>query len=210
MKTEQIASTLRALPSLAADRLSEADRRTIGEVASALDQASKQTLSAITKAVVKATKSEPCDTAVTSTLEALAKVFSAAGVATAAKDLAALAGLFKALAGVPTESLRQHFETALTKPAKPSAKMPTGKAAVNVREVADQLTAVLSDNEAFDQQMIAVQKLSKDELSAVAARFLGYDRSYKTKTEIIKAIVLRQRQDALQSSRDRGLSKLGV
>lgn len=207
MKTEQVAATLRTLPSLVGQRVSDFDRRTIGEVASALDHASKQSLATIAKVVTKATKSEPRDTTVSTTIEELAKVFAAAGVTAAVKDLTTLAGLFKALAGVPTEDLRQHFEAALTKPAK---KPPAAKSSVDPRQVADQLTAALSDNEAFDQQMVAVQKLSKDVLSVVASRFLGYDRSYKSKAEIIKSIVLRQRQEALQSSRDRGLSKLGV
>jgi len=75
------------------------------------------------------------------------------------------------------------------------------------------LTSAANNNENFDATLDELDKnksIKTDDLAAIAKRFLGTERTFKTKAEIIRAIRSRQLQDALQESRERRLSKIAV
>jgi hypothetical protein len=76
-----------------------------------------------------------------------------------------------------------------------------------VRNLADKLDAASSDNASFDAivlELKAPRRYTNAVLAAVANAYLGTEkRTYKNKTEILKAIRNHQVQTAIQGSRDR-------
>jgi hypothetical protein len=82
-----------------------------------------------------------------------------------------------------------------------------------IRRLAGRLVAASSDNAEFDAivaELKAPRKFSNPTLAAIANAYLGTERTYKSKSEIIKAITTHQLQDAIQGSRDRRIVKIAV
>jgi hypothetical protein len=82
-----------------------------------------------------------------------------------------------------------------------------------IRGFADRLTAAGSDNAEFDAivaELKVPRRFSNAILAAIANAYLGSERTYKNKSEILKAITNRQLQDAIQGSRDRRIVKIAV
>ncbi len=89
----------------------------------------------------------------------------------------------------------------------------------SMREYADRLIAASAKQDAFAAVLAEIaekaamkgkQGLSAKQVQGIADSFLGYSFKHKTKDAAIEAMRRRQLQDAIQASKERALSKLGV
>jgi hypothetical protein len=138
----------------------------------------------------------------------ISMAFQASGSATASKDFAALGRLLDECDATPLTELSKRLADAMTAPVRKPKKSKSET--IDVLSIADDLTTFSNDNERFDNLVGKLPNLSKAHLSDIAEKFLGYKRSYKTKTDAIEAIKARQLQDALETSRERRISKISV
>jgi hypothetical protein len=153
--------------------------------------------------------------AIKSELEVIRAALEASSAPTAAKDYASVLTLFQ---GVPTgdpNEFARAVATAITTPipVRPARQARASAPPVDVRQFADRLTTLSTENSAFDQELAAIDansKIKKADLQQVANHYLGYERTFKTRSEIIKAIRTRQMQDAIQGSRERRGEKIAV
>lgn len=145
-------------------------------------------------------------------LEMIQSTLEKSAAAGSAKDFAVLLALFTGSDATDVATFADEIATAIQTPIpqKPKAsKAP----AVDPRQLADRLTTLSSDNTAFDAELAAIEgnaKIKKADLQKVATQFLGYERAFKKRDDIIKAIRTRQLQDAIQGSRDRRGEKIAV
>ncbi len=152
-------------------------------------------------------------------LKALEKLLSVAG-AKVSSDIGLLTNLVQGHAEVDAiafeTELRAAFIVALSPP-PPRAKSPRPPARepfteFEVREWADRLTAVSTDHHAFEQELAALQavpKLKPAELQAVAERYLGHGAK-GGKAKVLGAMRSRQKQDAIEASREGRISRIAV
>jgi hypothetical protein len=150
-----------------------------------------------------------------SQLEAIRAVLESSAAPAAAKDYASLLSLFYGQPDGDSATFAQDLVTAINTPipAKPR-KLPKSPAPpIDTRQMADKLTILSDDNAAFDAEIAAIdanKKLKKADLQKVANQYLGYEREFKNRIDIIKAIKARQLQDAIQGSRERRGEKIAV
>ncbi len=102
---------------------------------------------------------------------------------------------------MPAQQVFEMVSTALKAPARQARAESAPQ--VDVLAVAEKLASVASDNESFDAVMKDLTKLQKSALVKIANAFLGHERAYKTKADVLKAIRARQLQDAIEESRVR-------
>jgi hypothetical protein len=146
-------------------------------------------------------------------LERVADVMRTSGASAAAKDCAAALKLF---AGDPTANA-QTYNAEIAAAVQAPAPAPNQKSkpldAEAIRRLAGKLDAYRTDNDQFDAAIAELEsnkQIAKSELEAIANRFLGTERKYKSKLELFKAMKNRQLQDAIQASRERRIDKIAV
>jgi hypothetical protein len=214
MNPPQMAASLRQLAPVLEASSGAGQARVLVRVADGLDLAAKQTLSAIVKKVEKSaalTGPSATGTAASELLQTVSGVFKTTGAATQSKDFAVLAEMLRKLATFQGDDVYALLAAALAPPEKAVKQPKQAKGPeFDVLKAADDLTAATSNNDAFDALVAELSKQSKPTLTAIAARFLGFERSYKTKVDVLKAIRARQLQDAIQTSRERRIGKIAV
>ena len=149
------------------------------------------------------------DSAAAEMLHRLGQIALAAGAGPMSKDFIAAARLIKALAGVSAAELPAAMAKALAPPPKKPPR-PSKPAAIDPRVAADQLTALSQDLARFDALLNDVAKLPKPKLAEVAKQYLGFERAYKSKDEIARAIRARRLQDEIDGSREAHGSKIAI
>lgn len=158
-------------------------------------------------------------------LNALQKLLSVGG-AKASVEIGLLAGLVAGYEEVESSlferALREAVTAAPVKAPRANDKVKVPKApkapkreplsAAEVRAWADRFTAVSADRNAFEAELSALQeipKLSSAELAAVAERYLGHGVP-KSKPKILSVMRSRQKQDAIEASREGRISHIAV
>jgi hypothetical protein len=217
LATKQMGNALRAFALLmedvgatkpAADLRGLADALTCGgteTVASILSKIKKQRKASKRVAVHPATLRVQ--------LERIAIVMHASGATAAAKDCAAILKLFAGDTGAHTQAFNAELRAAIEAPAPTAKRKSTPLDAEAIRDLADKLVEFRDDNARFDAalaEIAANNKIKNAELASIANHFLGSNRKFKSKPEILKAIKNRQLQDAIQTSRDRRIEKIAV
>lgn len=147
-------------------------------------------------------------------VEVMRLVLVAGGAAKAAEACDALREF---LSRVQDDKLRQlNLDGAMEIIASPPAKKKTAKQ-MDValrRGFADRLTSAIADKAIFKSIVSELSDIMKsatlEDLTDIAQRFLGNDRSFKTKAETFKAIELRRKQVEAQDNRHRALTKIAV
>jgi hypothetical protein len=208
MKTAQMAASLRQLAPLLEQIAGVVQARLLVRTADALEQAGEIKLRTLDAKLKKSLGQGAANPAV----EFVAKMsgtFAAAGCASPSKDFTVLASILQRLSGLDAEGAVRAINAALAPPPPKISRLPKSPS-IDVRQVADRLTAASGANDAFDAMFVEVEKLSKSDLEQVAERYLGYHRKYKSKPEVLKAIRARQFQDAIEDGRNRRISKIAV
>lgn len=151
-------------------------------------------------------------------LNALQGLLSAGG-AKAGAEVGLLAGLVAGYEEVESSLFERALRDAIAaapvkvpKAKKPKAPKREPLSTSEVRAWADRFTAVSADRNAFESELSALQaipRLSGAELRAVAAHYLGHEVS-GTKAKILKAMETRQKQDAIEASREGRISHIAV
>lgn len=211
MQAKQMAESLQHLAAILEDCGNGQHSRILRKLAEAFSQAGSKAVSAVIRQVESRIppNDEMNDSAATSLVRRMSLAVEAAGAKTPAKDFAEIADLLQKLGARSPDEVYEQITSALRPPPTPPKKA-AGKPKVDVRALADELTSHVHDNEKFDELVERLGKLTKPVLASVAAVFLGYERAYKKKDEIIKAIRARQLQDAIEASRDRRISRIAV
>lgn len=208
MQAKQMAACLQHLSPLLIDKT---DEDVLMRFAEALGPVGQQPYAAVLKKIDKqitlGAENPPASQAV-DLLNRISKVAQASGSSTPSKEFAATASVLTKLSDLSATEIFEQVSRALAAPAK--ASKPIKDADIDVRELADKLTTEAPHNERFDALVKDLSRLQKPILAAIAERFLGYNKPYKSKTDIVKAIRARQLQDALEKSRDRRISKIAV
>lgn len=220
MQAKDFREVLRSFADLisnAGDARRAAELRTLADAIGHADPA--QAVSKIVAPIQKHWKaskrvaSYPADLA--AQVERIKSILTVSG-AKAASDCAALLKLFSGDASGGADAFAADITSAIVAP--PMTKVGGSKrgatllTSATIEEIADQLICNRLNNTKFDAALVALEarKLRKAELQAVANRFLGAERTFKSNAEIVKAIRTRQLQDALQASRDRRIEKIAV
>lgn len=210
MQAKQMAESLQQLAPIL-EQLGNAEQgRVLRKLAEALTKAGSKAVSTVIRQVESrltvdgAVGVSPAASLVWRTSLAV----EAAGAKTPAKDFAGVAGLLQKLDATSAEEVYERVSAAMAPP--PRQSKAAVKQTAHVRALADELTANLHENEKFDELIERLAKLQKNTLASIAAIFLGYERAYKTKTEILKAIRARQVQEAIEASRERRISRIAV
>lgn len=142
-------------------------------------------------------------------LASLAEALTAFGGKAIAKDLALAGQIISFLEQVKPGERRERLRSAQS----PIAKAKTKTRAANVldaRALADRLTRSAADDGEFSVTVQELELLSVSQMKEVAERFLGHAISGRSKKAIISAVQSRQRQDAIQASRERRISRIAV
>lgn len=212
MKLQQVAATLRRLAPILEAGSDGSQAFIIRRFGDALDRAGPYTLTAIAKKLDKRLGSFPnVKSVVAEFVAGMSEAFQAAGASSQAKDFVVVAQMLRRLGGLTADEVFDQLMATMAPPAKePKPPKPSKVTEVNVRPLADKLTAASPNNETFDALVVDVEKLPKPVLTAVANHYLGQTRAYKSKGDIIKAIKARQLQDAIESSRERRIFKIGA
>ena len=208
MQAKQMAASLKLIAALADPRAAEA----ILHLAEAISKEDSKSFGPLATKLEKGLKAKGYSSEENSSSQIvarLAQISSAAGSNPLSKEFAAASRILAALGNVEISAIMAVIAEALAPAPKKSAAAKKG-AAVNTREIADNLTSAVDDNAKFDALVAEVNKLPKDAVLDIAQRFLGTDRVFKSKPEMIKAIRSRQLQDALSASRERRISKIAI
>jgi formate dehydrogenase maturation protein FdhE len=134
----------------------------------------------------------------------LAKLMQLAAAKGPHTDLVAVAEVAKRFGGHSANDL-----IALMNKPKPPAKKAAAKTdPAQLKHLADDLVAAGRSKAEFDTVLATIEKLKKADLNEVANIYLGYQVSYKTKGDALKAMRSRHQQDALEESRASGMRAL--
>lgn len=216
MQAKQMSASLREFALLLEDEGRLSSARELELLANALSAGNDT----VTKVVGKAKrhwKSSKRDFSFPETLQArlerIASFLAKSGAARAAKDYRALPSLGVGRTYCDVSIFCRELKAAIEAPLPAAKSRAKALEPEEIRALAERLTSASRNNDEFDATLAEVSgnKLIKtDDLAAIAKRFLGTDRTFKSKSEIIRAMRSRQLQDALQDSRERRLSKIAV
>jgi hypothetical protein len=217
MQAKQLGDALRAFALLMKDAGATKSAAELGCLADALTSGGTDTVATIVSKVQrhwKASKRVPIYPAtLKAQLEGIGSVLRVSGAKTPANDCVAVLKLFAGGSTAQAQAFSAEIAAAIEAPApvaKPKSK-PLDPGAI--RSLADKLDSYRTDNAQFDVAIAELQSLSqlkKGDLEAIAHRFLGTERKFKSKPDIFKAMKNRQLQDAIQASRDRRIEKIAV
>jgi hypothetical protein len=207
MQAKQMAASLELLSPLL-DGQGQPARGVVLSVTAALRCAGVATVAATVKKFEKqfSAPSSLKPSASAAFVELIANVFRSAGSAAASKDFGTIAKLLATIHDTPAEVVDEKLAAAFAAKKTGSAKAST----VDASATANDLTSSSADKQRFDALISEISKYPKAELAAIADKYLGYQRTYKTKADVISAIRARQLQDALEASRERRLDKIAV
>lgn len=206
MQATQMAASLQLIASLADPQTAHV----ISQLADTLATEGKKPFGALATKLEKSLKTRgyiSAQTPAARIVRQISDVSNAAGSGSLGKDFAAAAVVLSALSSIEASQIASVVADALAPP--PKKVTPPKAPPVNVREMADKLTDAVNDNAKFDALVEEVRKLAPADVAKIAQEFLGTTRSF-TKPAAIKAIQARQLQEALDASRERGISKIAV
>lgn len=192
----------------------EAVRALAGSFSAAEDKTVKATVAKVAKlwAVVPDGAMSPAG--LVKRLVALQGLLAAGGAKAASADVKLLAELLDARDAAEPAVFERALRYAISAPVVKPPKVPRREllSEADMRQWADRLTAVSADQRAFEAELsalLAIPKLSGKELRAVAEQYLGHQVS-GAKDKILKALRTRQKQDAIEASRQGRLSHIAV
>lgn len=184
-------------------------------LATVFDRGRDQTVAAIVKKILRGHTSAghvaKHPALLKALLEHIASASKAAGATTVARDYESAISLFTGSEGASARAFAEAAINSLVAADAPAPPLPLDQELI--RDFARRLVAASSDNAEFDAvvaELRAPRKFANATLAAIANAYLGTERSYKSKSEILKAIATHQLQDAIQSSRDRRIVKIAV
>ncbi len=202
MKAAQMADCLQKIAPL----LEGAEASRLRALAKILEAEGAGNFGAYAKRAVKALGSigtVPTKTAGATMVSRIGEIAQAAGAGPAAKEFAIAAQLLDASSSIETSELAAALSLALAPP--PRKQRPPKPVPIDPRAAADQLTGYGPDATRFDALVNELSKLPKAKLVEVAVRYLGYDRKFKSKDDVKKAIHAHRLQDVVDDTReDRG------
>lgn len=221
MGTMQTLDVLRSYASLLSGSRDSAGAEAVRALFGALSTAEGKTIKATVAKVTKSWSATPQAAAspagLSPRLKALHSLLAAAGAKAVSTDVGLLADFLNnreaVESGVFERVLREAISAPVAKAAikrKPPARVPLSDA--EARAWGDRLTAVCADQNSFEAELsalTAVPKLSVTELRSVAEHYLGHGVK-GTKDKILKALRTRQKQDAIEASRQGRLSRIAV
>jgi hypothetical protein len=215
MKSEQLSASLHAYARLLHQAGCVHGAHDLDALATVFDRGRDQTVAAIVKKVLRgrtlAGHVARHPALLKALLEHIASASEAAGATTVARDYEAAISLFTGSEGSSAGAFAEAAINSLVAAHGPAQPPPLDHALIT--GFADRLAAASSDNAKFDAvvaELKTPRKFSNATLAAIANTYLGVERTYKSKSEILKAITTRQLQDAIQSSRDRRIVKIAV
>jgi len=216
MKCSQMSASLRAYARLLQEAGCPRCAQDLEALAAAFGRGGEQAVSAVVKKIAKHWKSSgrvaEYPGQLKAELEHIASALSAAGANSAAQDYRSVISLFTGTTGASAHAFAEAAVRSLeVEHIPPEPPAPLNQALI--KTFAERLTAARSDNARFDaivSELRAPRRFSNAALAAIANCYLGAERTYKSRSEILKAITNRQLQDALQASRDRRIAKIAV
>ncbi len=215
MKSEQLSATLGVYALLLHQAGCAQGARDLETLARVFERGGDQKVATLVNKIAKgwrsAGRASEHPALLKSLLEHIASASKAAGATAIAKNYEAVLSLF---AGPGHASARAFAEAALgaLEAVHAPAQLPPLDQAL-IRSFVDRLNAASSENARFDaivSELRAPRRFSNATLAAIANGYVETERTYKSKTEILKAITTHQLQGALQSSRDRRIVKIAV
>jgi len=148
-------------------------------------------------------------------LNSLHRLLVAGGAKTPATDIKLLIELLDNRRAVHPVEFENILRSAIVAP-EPVKTTRTPKrellSSAEVRQWADRLTAVTTDQARFEAELSSLQgipKLSVPELKAIAEHYLGYEPP-ATKAAIMKKLRTRQMQDAMEAGRQSRIQRIAV
>jgi hypothetical protein len=213
MKSGQLSTSLHAYAQLLHQAGCIQGAHDLDNLATVFDRGGDQTVAATVKKIVKGRRlvghvaEHP--SLLKSLLEHIAAASKAAGATTAAKDYETVISLFT---GKGSASARWFVDTAIS--SLEAAQAPPQPPPLDqrlIRDFAGRLAAASPDNAKFDaivSELKAPRRFSNAILGAIANAYLGTEKGYKSKSEILKAITTHQLQEAIQGSRDRRIERI--
>ncbi len=149
-------------------------------------------------------------------LASLHHLLIAAGAKTSGADIKLLIELFDNRQVVHPVEFGNILRNAILAPEPVKATRSSNKreqiSTAEVRQLADRLTAVTTDQARFEAELsslLAIPKLSLPELKAIAQHYLGYEPP-TTKAGILKKLRTRQMQDAMEAGRQSRIERIAV
>lgn len=221
MSTQQTLDVLKAHASLLRgcgdEQGAVAVRALIAALSADGDAKTKATLGKVQKLWTRSPELAASSRGLYDRLDALHGLLAAGGAkAPLAADIKLLAALLDGREEVDTGEFERRLRCAIeapvpTRPARTTnAREPLS--AAEVRQWADRLTAVTTDQAAFEAELSAVlsiPKLSVAELMSIAEHYLGYAPP-KGKAPILKKLRTRQMQDAMEAGRQSRIQRIAV
>jgi hypothetical protein len=215
MKSKQFGASLSAYARLLHQAGSSEGAHALDALATVFYGEGEQTVAGVVKKILKGrtlaghvSRQPPL---LKSLLGHIASASKAAGATTVAKDYEAALSLLTGSEDTNIGAFTDAAISALRAAAAPPQPPPLDRALI--KGFADRLISASADNVRFDaivSELSAPRKFSTKVLAAIANAYLGAERTYKNKTDILKAITSHQLQGALQSSRDRRIVKIAV
>jgi len=215
MKSKQLSASLDAYARLLHQAGCTEGGYDLESLATVFDKGGDQTVAGIVRKIAKSWKSsgrvEEHPALLKSLLEHIVSASKASGASPVARGYETVISLFNGSGGVSSRVFAEAAMRALEAAQAPAQPPPPDQRLI--RRFADRLVASSSDNARFDAvvaELKAPRRFNNATLAAIANTYLGTERTYKNKTEILKAITNRQLQDAIQGSRDRRIEKIAV
>ncbi|MGD9802280.1 MAG: hypothetical protein AB7E81_06645 [Hyphomicrobiaceae bacterium] len=212
MNAQQLAAGLRTLDPLLQVLLGRGELQSVRRFADAVEAGGKKSVTAVVAKIGKQIghKGDGATSSIAAPFNTLANALSATGASGVAKEFALVASLLNKMSGLDAEGVFAVVSGALAPPDKKTRLKRLPVPAIDARATADRLLAATSDNDAFDKLLDELSVHSKPTLEDIAKRYLGYERAFRSKADVIKSIRSRQLQDAIQESKDRRISKIAV
>lgn len=220
MSTPQTLDVLKSYASLLQGCGDSCGAEAVRALASALssdgDAKTKATLTKVKKHWVRSPEWAASPEGLGGRLSSLQNLLTAGGVKTASADIALLIELLDGRRMIDPSEFEKLLRDAIEAPEL--ARVPRATSgreplsAAEIRQWADRLTAVTTDQTAFEADlaaMLAIPKLSVAELKSIAERYLGYAPP-AGKAGILKKLRTRQMQDAMEAGRQSRIQRIAV
>lgn len=219
MSTPQTLDVLKSYVSLLQGCGDALGAEAVGAVTSALstdgDAKTKATLAKVKKHWKRSPELAASPPGLAERLTSLQNLLAAGREKTTSADIASIIELLDGSRLIGPSDFEKHLRSAIEapEPAKqPRVATREPISATEVRQWADRLTAVTTDQSAFEAELsavLAIPKLSVAELKLIAERYLGYAPP-TGKAAILKKLRTRQMQDAMEAGRQSRIERIAV
>lgn len=220
MGTQQTLDVLKSYASLLQGcndlRAAEAVRALASALTAAGDAKLKPTMTKVLKVWKKAPEMMVSPKGLGRQLVSLQGLLAAGAAKTASAEVKLLVELLHGRREVEPNDFERLFRAAIKAPLPTATPRTASKreplSATEVRQWADRLTAVTTDQSRFEAELSAVQaipKLSVTELRSIAKQYLGYEPP-AGKAAILKKLKTRQKQDAMEAGRQSRIQRIAV